>query len=92
MSTLSAGVLLFLIMDPVGNIPLFLSVLKNVAPDRRMFVIVREMMIDLARPRPLALGEAPELEEHVQAIYGLFEEMGVLHGKSAGVRGARSAR
>jgi NitT/TauT family transport system ATP-binding protein len=54
--------------------------------------IVREMTIDLARPRPLALGEAPELEEHVQAIYGLFEEMGVLHGKSAGVRGARSAR
>jgi NitT/TauT family transport system ATP-binding protein len=54
--------------------------------------IVRELTIDLARPRPLALGEAPELEEHVQAIYGLFEEMGVLHGKSAGVRGARSAR
>jgi NitT/TauT family transport system ATP-binding protein len=54
--------------------------------------IVREMTIDLARPRPLALGETPQLEEHVQAIYGLFEEMGVLHGKSAGVRGARSAR
>ena len=54
--------------------------------------IVREMTIDLARPRPLALGEAPELEEHVQAIYGLFEQMGVLHGKSAGVHGARSAR
>ncbi|MET0225558.1 MAG: YhgN family NAAT transporter [Dokdonella sp.] len=47
MSTLSAGILLFLIMDPVGNIPLFLSVLKNVAPERRMFVIVREMMIAL---------------------------------------------
>ena len=50
------------------------------------------MTIDLARPRPLALGETPQLEEHVQAIYGLFEEMGVLHGKGAGVRGARSAR
>ena len=54
--------------------------------------IVREMTIDLARPRPLALGETPQLEEHVQAIYGLFEEMGVLHGKGAGVRVARSAR
>ena len=53
--------------------------------------IVREMTIDLARPRPLALGEAPELEEPVQAIYGLFEEMGVLHGKGAGVPGARNA-
>ena len=25
MTTLSAGILLFLIMDPLGNIPLFLS-------------------------------------------------------------------
>ncbi|HEY0179336.1 MAG TPA: MarC family protein [Dokdonella sp.] len=48
MSTLSAGVLLFLIMDPVGNIPLFLSALRNVAPERRLFVIVREMLIALA--------------------------------------------
>ncbi len=30
MSTLSAGLLLFLIMDPLGNIPLFLSLLRNV--------------------------------------------------------------
>jgi phosphate transport system ATP-binding protein len=54
--------------------------------------IVREMTIDLPRPRPLALGEAPALEEHVQAIYGLFEEMGVLHGKDGGPRGARGSR
>ncbi len=47
MSTLSAGVLLFLIMDPVGNIPLFLSVLKGVAPARRTIVIAREMLIAL---------------------------------------------
>ena len=66
--------------------------------------IVREMTIDLPRPRPLALGKAPEFEGHVQAIYGMFEEMGVLHGRtrsrgrprpaetSAGGSGARSAR
>lgn len=47
MSTLSAGVLLFLIMDPMGNIPLFLSVLKTVPAERRMLVIVREMLIAL---------------------------------------------
>ena len=47
------------------------------------------MTVDLPRPRPLALGEAPALEEHVQAIYGLFEEMGVLHGRDAGPQGAR---
>ena len=35
MSTLSAGILLFLIMDPLGNIPLFLSLLRNVDPARR---------------------------------------------------------
>ena len=32
LTTLSAGILLFLIMDPLGNIPLFLSQLRNVAP------------------------------------------------------------
>ena len=37
MSTVSAGLLLFLIMDPLGNIPLFLSLLRNVAPERRRF-------------------------------------------------------
>jgi NitT/TauT family transport system ATP-binding protein len=54
--------------------------------------IVREMTIDLPRPRPLALGEAPELEGHVQAIYGLFEEMGVLHGRAATPRDGRAPR
>jgi len=47
MSTLSAGILLFLIMDPLGNIPLFLSLLRNVAPERRMVVLVRELLIAL---------------------------------------------
>ena len=47
MSTLSAGVLLFLIMDPLGNIPLFLSILRNVVPERRRIVLVRELLIAL---------------------------------------------
>ncbi len=47
MSTLSAGILLFLIMDPLGNIPLFLSLLKNVAPERRRLVLIRELVIAL---------------------------------------------
>jgi multiple antibiotic resistance protein len=47
MSTLSAGILLFLIMDPLGNIPLFLSLLKDVAPERRRRVLVRELLIAL---------------------------------------------
>ncbi|MBL0164193.1 MAG: YhgN family NAAT transporter [Xanthomonadales bacterium] len=47
MSTLSAGILLFLIMDPLGNIPLFLSLLKNVVPERRRLVLIRELLIAL---------------------------------------------
>ena len=42
---LSAVITLFLIMDPLGNVPIFLSVLKNVAPERRRKVLVREVLI-----------------------------------------------
>ena len=42
---LPAVITLFLIMDPLGNVPIFLSVLKNVAPERRRKVLVREVLI-----------------------------------------------
>jgi MarC family membrane protein len=41
----SALVSLFLILDPLGNIPLFASMLKNLSPQRRRYVIVREHII-----------------------------------------------
>ena len=41
----SATILLLLITDPVGNIPIFVKALRNVAPERRTLVIVREVMI-----------------------------------------------
>jgi multiple antibiotic resistance protein len=47
MSTVSAGILLFLILDPLGNIPLFMGLLKGVAPERRRFVLARELLIAL---------------------------------------------
>jgi len=47
LTTLSAGFLLFLIMDPLGNIPLFLSQLRHVVPERRRRVLVRELIIAL---------------------------------------------
>ena len=56
LTTLSAGILLFLIMDPLGNIPLFLSLLKNVAPERRRRVLVRELIIALAALFAFLLG------------------------------------
>jgi multiple antibiotic resistance protein len=40
----SVVVTLFLIMDPLGNIPVFLSVLKEVPPERRRVVLVREIL------------------------------------------------
>jgi multiple antibiotic resistance protein len=42
---LSAVVTLFLVMDPLGNVPLFLSVLKTVPGHRRQRVLLRELGI-----------------------------------------------
>ena len=44
----SATVLLLLITDPLGGIPIFANALKNVAPQRRTRVIVREVSIAFA--------------------------------------------
>ena len=41
----SATILLVLITDPVGNIPVFANALKHVAPERRAKVILREILI-----------------------------------------------
>ena len=48
MTVLSAALLLFLILDPLGNIPVFLSVLKPLPPRRQRIVVVRELLIALA--------------------------------------------
>lgn len=47
METFAVAVTLFLIMDPLGNIPVFLSVLSRVAPERRNFILLRELVIAL---------------------------------------------
>ena len=44
MDVFAAVVTLFLIMDPLGNIPVFLSILRQVAPERRQRVLVRELL------------------------------------------------
>ena len=48
MTILSAAITLFLVMDPLGNIPIFLSLLSHVEKRRRLKVIIREMVIALA--------------------------------------------
>jgi multiple antibiotic resistance protein len=47
MTTISAAILLFLILDPLGNVPVFLSLLKPLPPARRRVVLLREMLIAL---------------------------------------------
>ena len=47
MTTLSAALLLFLILDPLGNIPVFLSLLKPLPSNRRRWVLIRELLIAL---------------------------------------------
>lgn len=48
MNIYSAAVTLFLVMDPVGNIPIFLSLLKQVDPKRRTKIVLRESLIAFA--------------------------------------------
>jgi len=45
---LSATILLVLITDPIGNIPIFANALRPVAPERRPWVILREILIAFA--------------------------------------------
>ncbi len=48
MTLASAIVLLFLVIDPFGNVPFFVSALKDVDAARRRRVIVRELLIAYA--------------------------------------------
>ena len=47
MTLASAALLLFLILDPLGNIPVFLGLLKPLPPERRRIVLARELLIAL---------------------------------------------
>lgn len=47
MTLVSAAVLLFFVMDPLGNVPLFLATLRDVDPARRKTVVLRELLIAL---------------------------------------------
>ncbi|WP_428440574.1 YhgN family NAAT transporter [Photobacterium sagamiensis] len=47
MEIMSAAVMLFLIMDPLGNLPVMLSILRHIEPKRRRFIMVRELCFAL---------------------------------------------
>ena len=48
MSIVSMALVLFFVMDPLGNLPVFSSVLERVDPKRRRIVLARELLIALA--------------------------------------------
>ncbi len=63
------------------------SVEEAVGLSDRVFVmspspgaVVDVIDVELPRPRPIVLGEAPDFASYVDRIYRRFQEMGVLHG------------
>jgi len=48
MTILSATVLLFLVMDPMGNVPLFVTLLDGIEPRRARMIVLRELLVALA--------------------------------------------
>jgi NitT/TauT family transport system ATP-binding protein len=66
------------------------SVEEAVGLSDRIFVmsaspgqVVDEIRVELPRPRPIVLGDAPQFSAYVDRIYRQFERMGVLHGVGA---------
>ncbi len=69
MKILSVSVTLFLIMDPFGNIPVFLPILRRVPEHRRRAVLVRELLLALVVIVAFILGG-----RYVMSFLGLREE------------------
>jgi NitT/TauT family transport system ATP-binding protein len=74
------------------------SVEEAVGLSDRIFVmspspgeVVDEIRVELPRPRPIVLGDAPEFAAYVDRIYGHFERMGVLHGIDVAKLGSSTA-
>lgn len=47
MTLFSMALALFLLMDSVGNVPIYISILKELDPKRQRFIIFRELIIAL---------------------------------------------
>lgn len=68
MDLIGVAVLLFVVMDPLGNIPVFLSVLDRVAPERRWKVLIRELLLALVVLLAFLLGG-----KYLLALLGLSQ-------------------
>ena len=56
MTIASAALLLFLILDPLGNIPVFLEPAAPLPPQRQRVVLARELLIALGRADAVPVG------------------------------------
>jgi len=95
---LSSFITFLLVMDALGNVPLFLTSLKNTKPERRQWVILRECLIALAvMVAFLFLGQSMLSVLHIdgaalQAAGGvilLLISIRMVFGKASGVAGGK---
>ena len=66
---------LFLLMDPIGNIPIYLAVLKDVKAKRQRKIIIRELLIALA-----VIILFTFIGEHLLDILGVGQETILISG------------
>lgn len=46
-SIIAISFALFLLMDPIGNVPVYLAILKDIEPKRQRIIVIRELLIAL---------------------------------------------
>ncbi len=100
MDILSAATMLFLIMDPLGNLPIVLSILKHIDPKRRRIVLIRELLfallilmlflfagqsiMDFLHVQPETLSISGGIILFIIAIKMIFPSAGSITGLAAG--------
>ncbi len=47
MDIFAVAVTMLLILDPLGNLPIFVSILRRIPPERRRIVLIRELLFSL---------------------------------------------
>ena len=74
-SLLAISFSLFLLMDPIGNIPVYLSILKDVEAKRQQKIIIRELLIALAVIILFTIGG-----DYLFDIFGVKQETVLISG------------
>ena len=74
-SLFSIAFSLFLLMDPIGNVPLYVSILKDLDPKRQRFIICRELLIAL-----LVIIAFSFLGNYILRLLGVSEQTVMISG------------